>query len=73
MRICLTTIVTLTLTLTMRETNGEWDQVILQLFDSDTEDEDFDGFVAQEEDEDSKLESAPVPCNGKNYCKNRTF
>lgn len=73
MQVCLPTIVTLTLTLTMRETNGEWDQVILQLFESDTEDEDFDGFVAQEEDEDSELESAPVPCNGKNYCKNMTF
>lgn len=39
-----------------RETNRVCDEVILQLFNSDTEDDDFDGFPAQEEDEDSKPE-----------------
>ena len=36
-----------------RETEKVCDEVILRLFNSDTEDDDFSGFSAQEEDEDS--------------------
>ena len=36
-----------------RETVKVSDEVILRLFKSDTEEDDFSGFSAQEEDEDS--------------------
>lgn len=36
-----------------RETEKVCDEVILRLFNSDTEEDDFSGFSAQEEDEDS--------------------
>lgn len=36
-----------------RETEEVCDEVILRLFDSDTEEDDFSGFSAQEKDEDS--------------------
>lgn len=48
-----------------RETNGVCDEVVIQLFNSDTEDEEFDGFPAQEEDKNSELESDPVPLTAK--------
>lgn len=62
-QICLTTKVTLTDN--KRETIGAGDKVIIQLFNSETENEDFDGFPAQEEDEDSELESATAPLIAK--------
>ena len=43
----------MTLRAITKETEKVCDKVILRLFNSDTEEDDFSGFSAQEEDEDS--------------------
>lgn len=43
----------MTLRVTMKQTEKVSDEAILRLFNSDTEEDDFSGFSAQEEDEDS--------------------